>query len=169
MGRSVATFGEWNTFIDYSSWENDYIRQEAEDGMLEHVGIKSGEDWEKAIEDGDSVVMDIYENECQLAFDMFKEDIIEQLKGMFPSLQEPTKDRWYDREGLTILENNLVQIVMSEYCGLVSLSFVPFCDEEQEGLANHWISSIWKRVCEHIGNLRHIGTFSNGEAIFERG
>lgn len=168
MGRSVARFGEWNTFINYTEWEIEHFKQEASEGVFEYRGICNEAEWEEARENGDSVVEKIYEDKCQYAWDIFQEDIIEQLRGMFPSLQEPTENKWYDREGLTILENNLVQIVISEYCGLVSLSFVPYCEEEQEGLANHWISSIWEKVCKHIGNLRHVGTFSNGEAIFER-
>ena len=73
------------------------------------------------------------------------------------------------RENQIILENTYVQISLSEYCGCGAFSvFVP----EHTGMADHWLAQtfegIHKIISEFIDELRHIGTFSNGEAVYER-
>jgi hypothetical protein len=94
-----------------------------------------------------------------------------------PSYYE-VKDKWGNRETRIILENNLCSIGISEYCGLVSLSVAPRENDygeswTREQFAIHHANQIEKTlqgVLNYLGltNLRKIGSFSNGEGVFEK-
>jgi hypothetical protein len=92
-----------------------------------------------------------------------------------PSYYE-VKDKWGNRETRIILENNLCSIGISEYCGLVSLSVAPkndVYDEWHESFAIRHAKQIEKtlqEVLNYLGltSLRKIGSFSNGEGVFEK-
>lgn len=123
-------------------------------------------------EEGNEVDNDRYDD--QFEWDSFVEMLEYGLKEVAPSLEPPRKVEWYDREVRKILENNLCSVWLSEYCGLVSLSFVP--EEEGyssgkaiNGLAERWINQMIPKFQEQINpSLRKVGTMSNGEAIFEK-
>jgi hypothetical protein len=97
-----------------------------------------------------------------------------EIKKYLPSYYE-VKDKWDNRETRIILENNLCNIGISEYCGLVSLSVAPKNNDYDiwhESFALRHAGQIKKtleKVLHNLGlkNLRKIGTFSNGEAVFE--
>ena len=105
------------------------------------------------------------------------DDMIDSLqcaiKRKLPSYY-PT-DKWGGREERIILENSLVSIAISEYCGLCSLSVAPKNNEydawhESFALrhARQIEGTLEKVLCElGLKNLRKVGTFSNGEAVFE--
>lgn len=105
---------------------------------------------------------------------MFDEEIDyirDHIKERFPSFEKC--DHWPERESHAIAENKLGMLVISEYCGLVSLGIVPtgecYYDEDTTGLARAWCEKYvapWLR--ETYGSLRKVGTFSNGEAVYER-
>lgn len=105
-------------------------------------------------------------------WDDFVENITETLKSLFPSLTDC--DRWgsyYDgNENHIVLENNFTEVAIAEYCGLVSVSIRAtdcYCGQEgNTALGEHWIDQIKDKFLS-IGDLHKIGTFSNGEAIFE--
>jgi len=100
-------------------------------------------------------------------WDNFKEDIAESCKSVWPSLDDC--DEWLDREDHAILENTLVYIGLSEYCGLVSIWIVPKNFDgydDYEPLAHHWIGQIEDRFTEMFSELVYGGSFSNGEAVF---
>lgn len=109
------------------------------------------------------------DDETADSWDFFVEDITEQLKSLFPSLQDT--DRWggyYDGdENHIILENGHCEIAIAEYCGLVSISMraIDEWDGVQTGLHTRWVEQVKDKFLS-IGTLRHQGTFSNGEAIF---
>jgi hypothetical protein len=92
-----------------------------------------------------------------------------------PSYYE-VKDKWGNRETRIILENSFCSIGISEYCGLVSLSVAPRENDYEnysEGLAIHHAKQIEKtlqEVLNYLGltSLRKIGSFSNGEGVFEK-
>ena len=114
--------------------------------------------------------IDAGELEDELDWDMFKEDIEQQLISMFPSLD--TCDRWDGRETHIFLENDHAEIGISEYCGLVSVSVRAKDDNEgygydRTGLAQKWVERVKDKFLT-IGTLNRVGTFSNGEAVFER-
>jgi hypothetical protein len=96
-----------------------------------------------------------------------------EIKAKFPSYY-PT-DKWGGREERIILENSFCSIGISEYCGLVSLSVAPRENDYanySESLAKHHANQIkgtLEKVLHDLGlkNLRKVGTFSNGEAVFE--
>lgn len=111
-----------------------------------------------------------HELQDELDWEMFVEDIKEQIKSFAPSFTEC--DSWDGNETHIILENELAEIGIAEYCGLVSVSIRPkesegYYDEyDKTGLAENFIERI-KPKFEKLGNLTKVGTFSNGEAIFE--
>lgn len=88
------------------------------------------------------------------------------LKAKYPSLSDA--DRWIGREGRVILENKLVSIVVSEYCGLVAVSAV--VEAGYGALAERFGNNIdLSPAANAFGNeLVCRGRFSNGEAIFDR-
>ena len=163
MGRSVSVYSDNYIYIDYSRLERQYIEEMIEEGFLEPYGVNNMKDFEEI---SDKVKMEIYENEGSYFWGMFKEDLIYSIQEIAPSLSEPEKDEWYDREGLVILGNNLCSVVLSEYYGLVSVSIVP-TDEEMRGIAQHWINQISPKFYA-LGNLYRLGTISNGVGVFQR-
>ena len=99
----------------------------------------------------------------------FKDNITWGLKSQFPSLCEC--NRWEGREAHIFLENNLVEIGISEYCGLVSVSIR--AKEGKEAIGENWIDKVAanfeKVIRENCGDVyRKIGSFSNGEGVFEK-
>lgn len=86
----------------------------------------------------------------------------------YPSLDKPNEGRFIGREGNVLLENMLVSIVVSEYCGLVAISVVP--EAGYPGLAERFANKIdISSAVECFGQqLISRGRFSNGEQIFDR-
>ena len=91
-----------------------------------------------------------------------------------------TKDKWVShpyRENEIILENDHVQISISEYCGCGAVSvFVNPDNEDYQPynitLAEHWLDQCWPGIMEIIEQyviaLNRLGTFSNGIGVFEK-
>jgi len=98
-----------------------------------------------------------------------------EIKAKLPSYSEC--DEWDNRETRIFLQNNLCNIGISEYCGLVSLSVAP----RENSYSEHWvreqfsvyhanrIKNTLQKILDDLGlnRLKKIGTFSNGEAVFE--
>ncbi len=111
------------------------------------------------------------EDDSDFVWSDLMEDIRETLKAKFPSFENANS--WPERESYCLLENDYAQIVLSEYCGLVSLGVVPYVNSDyndyRENFGPAWCS---KNVAPFLrktwGRLRHIATASNGEAFFER-
>jgi len=110
----------------------------------------------------------------QMNWDDMIRNLQYEIKAKLPSY-EIVKNKWGNRETRIILENNLCSIGISEYCGLVSLSVAP-CNNEynawHEKFALHHAGQIrgtLEKVLHNLGlkRLSKIGTFSNGEAVFE--
>ena len=104
------------------------------------------------------------------------DDFLDDLRGLiiskYPSFEE--EDSWYGREEMSILYNRHADVVVSEYCGLVSVSLVPRdpCDD-LSSLAEAWCarvaSNFEKLINESYSTaVRKIATFSNGEALYEK-
>lgn len=111
------------------------------------------------------------DSEYEYAFDDFFDNIKTQLQDKYSSLD--TCERWDGRETKIFLENNLAEIGISEYCGLISISIrANQCTGANESLAENWIAKTEKgirKICsEYSQTLRKIGTFSNGESIYEK-
>ena len=109
----------------------------------------------------------------EFLWDQYELMILDSLRIVAPSLTE-CKPEWYDREVKKIAENNLTTVWISSYCGLVSISFVPvdegyWSGKNVRGLSEHWIDQIVSKFKEVLPNtLNKVGTFSNGESVFEQ-
>jgi hypothetical protein len=99
-------------------------------------------------------------------FDDAIDNAREALKTKYPSLSDA--DRWIGNEGRVILENKLVSIVVSEYCGLVAVSAV--VEAGYGALAERFGNKIdLSPAAGAFGDeLVYRARFSNGEAIFDR-
>lgn len=105
-------------------------------------------------------------------WDFFKEGLIENLQSVCPSLCE-LKAKVYDgREVIIVAENCHCQVGVSFYCGLVSVSIRVHDDyRTKESLAENWINQVWPKIeiiiAKNYKALKRLGTFSNGEGVFE--
>lgn len=101
-------------------------------------------------------------------FQDFLESEREYVSSLWPSLH--AADHWRGHEDHVLAANSLVEFGISEYCGLVAYWLVPREDLEPslEAFAQRWIDQVSPRFLKTFGTLRKLGTFSNGEAVFER-
>jgi hypothetical protein len=112
---------------------------------------------------------DCYEEDSCEAFSDCLTNLKAELLKTFPSLC--SDDRWIGNEDHAFASNSFAYFGVSEYCGLVAVWVVEADDCEQPGLRDNWIESIGakfeKTVAGAFGkDLKKIGTFSNGEAVF---
>lgn len=124
-----------------------------------------------------SHVDDVFDDEgnydefsSQFAFDSALEYLVDSSLEAFPSLEKC--DKWLGREDHALLENKLVYVGLSEYCGLISVWVVPKDDEYYAfgvAFANK-IKSKLNQVVENAFGVRlnKVGQFSNGEAVFNQ-
>jgi hypothetical protein len=117
--------------------------------------------------------------ESQEMYDAMVDNIQYSFRKRYPSLEKA--DSWIGRESRVFLENKLVQITISEYCGLCSIALVPQTETESswcafesqfENIARAWVnqnrSGFEKALSETVTIYRKIGTFSNGECMYEK-
>ena len=120
--------------------------------------------------------MDFQEQDSQLLYDDFNEDLETLLKEAFPSLT--SDEKWLGSEDKAILENAYAYFGWSEYCGLVAVWVAAKepdyrASSAWEAMQDRWISSIEKRFAKTVGKafgtpLTKLGTFGNGEAVFSK-
>lgn len=97
------------------------------------------------------------------AFDEAVEDAILVLQSKRPSLK--SCDYWVGRESRAIAENDKMLVAVSEYCGVVSVASVP----KSERFVDYAASINLYPAAECFGeSLIKLGTFSNGESVYER-
>ena len=100
-------------------------------------------------------------------FDIILDDLKEYLHSKMPSLYET--DDWVGSEGYIFMENDLVQIGISEYGGVMAI-WVIVREDYYPQLAYRWLDKVEK----HFWNiplkpkLRLLGHFSNGESVYEK-
>lgn len=107
-------------------------------------------------------------------FDTLKEYVIELISEKYPRFNKCNK--WEGNEVHIIAENSFVNMAISEYCGLTSISFAVKSDLHYsipEILAEQWLTrvsaNITKLLNKALGNtLTKVGTFSNGECVFNK-
>lgn len=108
-----------------------------------------------------------YEDEYDdWSFSDFVDDVIYRAKRRWPSLTED--DGWAGREDRVLMSNGLVQLGVSEYCGLVAVWMRALPDLESEALAERWMNQIAGDFDVEYARLRRLGVMSNGGAVFER-
>lgn len=110
---------------------------------------------------------DVSEFNDQLDWEDFIHGIQTQAKADWKSFEDCSK--WLDREDKAILENRFCYIGVSEYCGLASIWLVLKDGYEYSSIAKHWINQISPKFNKYYGELKKIGTFSNGESIYKKG
>jgi hypothetical protein len=96
------------------------------------------------------------------------DDIRENIKDELPEFGNEQK--WDGRETSIILSGYGTEIGLAQYCGLTSLSIRVNTDEvEGEDIekVEKWIDENWAKISQFYDDYTKIGTFSNGEAIFE--
>lgn len=91
------------------------------------------------------------------------EDYVDVLLRDYPSVG--TDSGWIGREDRVVASNRHARFGISEYCGLVAYWVLP---EEDSNIASHWVDQIADRFTNAFSSLRKVGTFSNGEAVFEK-
>lgn len=117
------------------------------------------------VDENDEVIAQQYED-ADIVIDGIQSHFIEADSGL------SIVDRWDGREDHIILEGNGVEIALSEYCGLASLSVraeeSDYTDEEtaKEGL--DWIEKNWENISKPWSQYKKVGTFSNGESVYEK-
>ena len=79
-------------------------------------------------------------------------------------------DTWLDKEDHAILENGHAYLGVSEYVGIVSVWLVPKDDRygNYQPLAHCWCEQIADKFKKTFGTFNRIGTFDNGESVYER-
>ena len=98
----------------------------------------------------------------------FKECMVEKVKKLFPSMSEC--EEWLDREDLAIAENGHAYFGVSEYCGCAAVWIVAKTDYygDEQPLAEAWVKRVAAKFDANFGDYRKIGTFSNGESVYEQ-
>jgi hypothetical protein len=105
------------------------------------------------------------------------EDIQETITSNYPGFDRCS--RWDGRETQIILEGYGLEIGLSEYCGLATLSVrvdqsvLDYCDTDEEADAEYqkalnWINENWAEATKYWNQYAKIGTFSNGEGVYEK-
>ena len=117
---------------------------------------------------------DFSEQDSQLLYEDFNEDLETLLKEAFPSLT--ADEKWLGREDKALLSNSFAHFGWSEYCGLVAVwasAKEPDyrASSAWEAMRDRWIASIEKKFAKTVAKawglpLAKVGTFSNGEVVF---
>jgi len=106
------------------------------------------------------------------------DDIQENIISEFPEFERSKK--WDGRETAIILTGYGTEIGLSEYCGLATLSIR--IDENELDYSNYdeneyqeqydkieaWINENWAKISAGYNQYNKIGTFSNGESVYEK-
>lgn len=117
---------------------------------------------------------DDYEVEYEDSRDVV-EDIQQTIMNDFPEFSQC--DKWDGRETHIVLEGYGTEIGLSEYCGLATLSirvdenWADLCDSEEYDTEHQriqdWINQNWEEISKYWNRYRKVGTFSNGEGVYE--
>ena len=123
---------------------------------------------------GDNVIyFDVSKFEFDYDWDDLCENIRITLQDRYHSLV--FSDKWAEypyRENKILLENDHIQISISEYigCGAISIYVQP--STEYPELAEHWITQVWdtllRIISEYVTVLHKLGTMSNGVSVFRK-
>ena len=112
------------------------------------------------------------EFDYQMNWDDFMGNIIYPLINKYKSLVR-IKNEWDGNETSIILANNLIEIGVSEYYGIASVSIRPR-NEDYVELAESWINKNWDNAVKvmeestYHTRLNKAGTFSNGCSVYNK-
>lgn len=93
---------------------------------------------------------------------------LEKMQKLFPSMR--ACDKWLGREDHAVLENAFCYFGISEYSGCVSLWLA---DKDRDfgaspAIVEHWKEQVKPKFQKNFGTMVKLGTFSNGESVFQR-
>lgn len=100
-------------------------------------------------------------------------DLKARAESLWPSLSIDD-ERWLGREDHALLGNRHAYFGVSEYCGLVAVWLVArdhdgiYSDDPPPAFSERWVSQAGDKLRTEFGQLRKLGTASNGESFFER-
>jgi len=162
MGRGVATLSHATGVVyDDISWM----------GLIQRAVCEKCS--EPYYEDETTECCDIplvfaeYYNEDHQDWDWYVEGITDKFTTKYPSLT--TTDSWDGNEVHIILENDLCEIAISDYCSLCSISIRPKENEYgHTGLADRFCRYVDIWMNEHISTLNRVGGFSDGTSCYEK-
>lgn len=151
MGRSVLTHPR-AVVVAYTSWDTSY--EEYIEGWDDDPDMMPSE----------QVYYDFYAPED---WRDTQEWFVEQCQDMWPSLWETS--RYPHDEVHTVLENNLIEISVSEYCGLTALCIAPRNDIEDSlsGLAIHVAEQMEAKFDKAFNTYYRVATFNDGTSMYE--
>jgi hypothetical protein len=126
------------------------------------------------------VYLEYDEHDTELAYDI--ENLRYALKAQLKGADDI--DKWCGREDRGIVADDFGYCGVSEYCGLLSIWAVPKDEPDELDFAEalerapkheRWHASIGKVLAKAAADtfgeancLRKVGTFSNGEGVYER-
>ena len=106
------------------------------------------------------------EEYCEYAHEVIQ-DIRNVIMERFPEFY--VEDKWDGRETHIILSGYGTEIGLSEYYGLATLSIRVEDDTDDDvDKVEKWIDENWPSISEYYDKYRKVGTFSNGEGVFEK-
>ncbi len=114
------------------------------------------------------------DDDTDWAYECLLDDVIDTAARAFPSLER--HDGWRGREDRILLRNAYADLGISTYCGLAAIWLAERGDSHyweadfyhpRTGRAQRWLAQVERRFETLFGELRMVGRFSNGEAIFE--
>lgn len=99
-------------------------------------------------------------------WDCFLENIEEDISKRFPSFFQ--FEHWVSNEDHALLRNDKLEIGVSEYCGVVAIWALP-CNVmlDQDSLKWRRLRDYALRILSPFARMRKVGTFSNGESVYE--
>lgn len=152
MGRSVGTHpnAEAVMYLSFNDYPVEIIGDDGEESHGIVLDLDPFDPWA-----------------TEFAWEDFKEGVTWLLQDRFPSFERV--DEWVGPEGHVILRNGHAAVVLYEYCGMTSVNLVP----TSCGLAEAWCRKTAPAFCkalsqDYLTPLRKLGTFSNGESVYER-
>ena len=92
--------------------------------------------------------------------------ISDEATRLWPSFD--SADRWIGNELHVIAENAHSIIAVAEYCDLISINLGANCDRDVAPLGEHWRKQVESKFLETFSELEKIGTFSNGESVYQK-
>lgn len=156
----------------------DYLSRATQVSYANVSTFGYGAPWNEETDDYDYEAEPVYSDfQAECDWDDFKANLGEAFAKYYPSLDFDAKGHgWDGRETMIIARNKLVEVGLSEYCGLVSLSVRPLDEHPWLNYAQSPIGERFARqmnldkVLAHaLGEevvLRKVGTFSNGESVY---
>ena len=158
MGRSVSTpSGSISCFDNISTF--GYTKICPDCGCSEAFNAEKCENCEGDLTSTEPTYDDYL---AGVYFDDYIDDLKTQLVKKYPSLSEC--DEWLDREDHAMLENDKIYVGVSEYMGLLAIWMV--AKDDVSG-AERYLRARENSFLKSFGSLRKVGTFSNGESVFE--